>query len=478
MQDTRRYSRQNFGLTVLATSLGFVLVQLDVSIINVALARIGTELGTGIAGLQWIVDSYALAFASLLLSAGALGDQIGSRKGFLAGFALFVLTSAGCGLAPGTVTLIVARTIQGIGAASLVPCSLAILNQASGDSGELRVRAVSLWTAAGSVALAVGPVLGGLLVDTLGWRSIFLLNLPIGIAGIVLTLYFVEESPVSDHRLDLAGQILAILMLVGLVGATIHSESAGWLSPIVWIGFAVAVISSTAFLFVESRTAAPMLPLDFFRHPTFTAATLVGLLINFTFYGMIFIFGIYLQRIRGYSPIWSGIAFVPLPVVCFFANVMAGRATRKIDLRLLMVMGLSVDALGYLLLERIDSQTPYLWMLPGLVVTPLGVGLAVPAMTTLLLSVVPRARSGIASGVLNSVRQAGGALGVALFGLSLNVRGVAGAQAAFSVSAILLLLAAIVVAVVTVRGTQKSRSSIGRDVLPRVRGQEAGPYQR
>jgi MFS transporter, DHA2 family, methylenomycin A resistance protein len=438
--------RQKFALTVLATSLGFVLVQLDVSIINVALAKIGAEFETGIAGLQWIVDSYALAFAALLLSAGALGDQIGSRKGFLAGFALFVLASVGCGLSPGPITLIVARAIQGIGAALLVPCSLAILNQASGDNGELRVRAVSLWTAAGSVALAVGPVLGGLLVDTLGWRSIFLLNLPIGIAGILLTLYFVEESPVSGHRLDLAGQIFAILTLLGLVGATIHSESAGWLNPIVWVGFAVATISGVVFVLVESRAAVPMLPLDFFRDPTFNAATLVGLLVNFTLYGMIFILGLYLQRIRGYSPVWSGIAFVPFPVVLLFANVMAGRITRKLDLRLLMVIGLSVGALGYSLLERIDNQTPYLWMLPGLLVTPLGIGLAVPAMTSLLLSVVPRARSGVASGVLNSVRQAGGALGVALFGVLLNAKGVAGAQAALSVSAILLLLTAIIVA--------------------------------
>jgi MFS transporter, DHA2 family, methylenomycin A resistance protein len=458
MHGTWKYPKQKFALTILATSLGFALVQLDVSIVNVALAKIGVELGTGIAGLQWIVDSYALTFAALLLSAGALGDQIGSRKGFLAGFGLFVFASVWCGLSPESVTLLVARAIQGIGAAFLVPCSLAILNQVSGDNGQLRVRAVSFWTAAGSVALAVGPVLGGFLVDTLGWRSIFLLNLPIGVAGILLTLFFVEESPVSDHRLDPAGQILGILTLLCLVGATIHSESAGWFSPVIWIRFGVALISSVAFVFVESRTATPMLPLDFFRHPTFSVATLVGLLINFTFYGMIFIFGLYLQRVRGYSPILSGIAFVPLPVVLIFANFIAARISGKIDLRWSMVIGLSIGALGYSLLERIDERTPYLWMLPGLLVIALGVGLAVPPMTTLLLSVVPRDRSGVASGVLNSVRQAGGALGVALFGVLLNARGIAGAKAALLVSAVLLLAAAIMVAVVP-KGRRKLESN-------------------
>jgi DHA2 family methylenomycin A resistance protein-like MFS transporter len=400
----------------------------------------------GIAGLQWIVDSYALAFAALLLSAGALGDQIGGRKGFVAGFGLFILASAGCGFSPDPLTLIIARTIQGVGAALLVPCSLAILNQVSGDNPELRVRAVSLWTAAGSVALAVGPVLGGLLVDALGWRSIFLINLAIGIAGILLTRYFVPESTATGHRFDLAGQILAILMLLGLVGGVIHSESAGWFDPIVWTGFGLATLSGTAFVLVESRAAVPMLPLDFFRHPTFSAATFVGLLINFTFYGMIFVLGLYFQRIHGYSPIWSGIAFIPFSVALFFANVTAGRITKKVDPRVLMMIGLLVGALGYSLLEPIEDRTPYLLILPGLLVIPLGIGFASPAMTTLLLSVVPRPRSGVAYGVLNSVRQAGGALGVALFGALLNTKSVAGARISVSVSVIVLLLAAIVVA--------------------------------
>jgi DHA2 family methylenomycin A resistance protein-like MFS transporter len=391
----------NIGLTILATSLGFVLVQLDVSIVNIALAKIGADLGTAVAGLQWMVDSYALAFAALLLSAGAIGDQIGARKGFIVGFAAFVAASLGCSLAPGPIALIVARAFQGIGAALLVPCSLALLNQAAGNDTRLRARAVSLWTAAGSVALAVGPVLGGFLVDSLGWRSIFLINIPIGLAGIFLTQTFVQESPSRHHTFDPAGQLFAITALLGLVGAVICSEGSGF-TPIVWCALIIAFVSSAAFVSVESRVS---------------------------------------------SPVMSGLMFLPFPIVLLFSNLMAGRLARGTNLRPLMVIGLLVGAAGYWLFHSIDADASYLQMLPGFVVIPLGVGLAVPCMTTALLTTVPASRSGVASGVLNSVRQAGGALSVAVYGALLNEKNVAGAQLSFWISAVLLILAAFVAAI-------------------------------
>jgi len=454
MQDTRRDPRPRIGLTILATSLGFVLVQLDVSIVNIALAKIGANLGTPVSGLQWVVDSYALAFAALLLSAGALGDQIGARKGFVIGFATFVAASLGCGLAPGPTALIVARTLQGIGAALLVPCSLALLNQAAAGDAKLRSRAVSLWTAAGSVAMAVGPVLGGLLVDTFGWRSIFLINVPIGIVGVFLSQRFVKESVSRHHSFDPVGQILAITTLLGLVGAVISSEGSGF-TPIVGFLLLVAVISAVGFIFVESRVSAPMLPLDFFRQPTFTAVTLVGLLVNFTLYGVIFILSLYLQRIHGYSPVISGLAFLPFPMVLLISNLTAGWIAKVSDLRSPMVIGLLVGATGYWLLHAIDSNTPYPQMLWGLIVIPLGVGLAVPCMTTALLTTVPASRSGMAAGVLNSVRQAGGALGVAVFGALLNEKAIYGAQLSLSISTGLLILATVIAAV----GIRRPRSS-------------------
>lgn len=446
MHDTRKDLQPKIGMTILAASLGFVLVQLDVSIVNIALAKIGADLGTPVAGLQWVVDAYALAFAALLLSAGALGDQIGARKGFIIGFAAFVVASLGCGLAPGPIALIVARTTQGIGAALLVPCSLALLNQAAAGDARLRARAVSLWTAAGSVAMAVGPVLGGLLVDTLGWRSIFLINIPIGIVGIFLTQLFVQESATRHHTFDPAGQFLAIVALLGLVGAVISSEGTGF-SPTVCSALIIAIISGAGFVLVESRASRPMLPLDFFRQPTFTAATLVGLAVNFTLYGVIFVLGLYLQRIRGYSPVITGLAFLPFPIALLFSNLSAGSLSKRFNLRSLMVTGLLIGAAGYWLLRSLDTGTPYLWMLLGFIVIPLGVGLAVPSMTTALLTTVPASRSGVASGVLNSVRQSGGALGVAVYGALLNEKGIAGVQLSFSISALLLTVAAIVAAV-------------------------------
>jgi len=434
------------GLTVFATSLGFVLVQLDVSIVNIALAKIGADLGTTVAGLQWVVDSYALAFAALLLSAGALGDQTGARKGFIVGFAAFVAASLGCGLAPGPIALIVARACQGIGAALLVPCSLALLNQAAGNDTRLRARAVSLWTASGSVALAVGPVLGGFLVASLGWRSIFLINIPIGLAGIYLTQAFVKESASRHYTFDPVGQMLAIIALLGLVGAVISSEGSGF-TPTVWCALIISFISGAGFVLIESRVSSPMLPLDFFRQPTFAAATLIGLAVNFTLYGAIFILGLYLQRIREYSPVISGLMFLPFPIVLLISNLFAGWIARGTNLRSLMVLGLSVGSAGYWLLHSIDADTSYLQMLPGFVVIPLGIGLAVPCMTTALLTTVPASRSGMASGVLNSVRQAGGALGVAVYGALLNEKDVAGVQLSFWISAALLILAAVVAAV-------------------------------
>lgn len=440
-------SRQALSITIVATSLGFAVVQLDVSIVNVALARIGADLRTGVAGLQWVVDAYTLTFASLLLFAGALADRIGAHKAFMGGFALFVAASLACGLASVPAALIAARAIQGIGAAFLVPCSLALLSHACRDDEALRARAIGLWTAAGSVALATGPVLGGFLVHALSWRSIFFVNLPIGAIGIWLTLRFVEESATHrGGRFDLAGQIFAIIALSSLTAATIEASSVGWTAPLILLGFGVSVLCGVAFVLVEARISTPMLPLDFFRNPTFSTATLVGVAINLTLYGVIFVFSLYLQRVRHFSPIEFGVAFLPFALVLLVANLAAGWLGGKIGPRPPMVVGLLIATVGYWLLHGLDPATHYVAMLPGLLVIPLGIGLAVPAMTTALLSTVPRPRSGIASGVLNTVRQAGGAIGVALFG-SFMVRDAAhGVQLAFIVSAVVAAAAAILAA--------------------------------
>lgn len=408
--------RGTLAITTVTTSLGFLLVQLDVSIVNVALASIATGIHAGVTGLQWIVDSYALTFASLLLSAGALGDRIGARRAFVIGLALFGAASLGCALAANAAMLVAARALQGVGASTLVPCSLALLNHACRDDATARARAVSLWTAAGSIGLAIGPVLGGVLVTAFGWRSIFLVNLPIGAVGFWLARRFVDEAPTHAGGTDFAGQGLAILTLFSLTGAVIEAGPLGWNSPPVIAAITFAAAGFCGFVYVEYRSAAPMLPLGFFRDRTFSAATLVGFLLNLTLYGAIFVLGLYFQQIGHWSPLRSGIALVPLAVGFFLANVAAGRLAAIASPRAIMTGGLVAAALGIWLLRGINPAVPYGAILPGLILLGLGIGFAAPVMTSSLLATVPRPRAGVASGVLNSVRQAGGAIGVALFG--------------------------------------------------------------
>ena len=448
----RRAARLTLWPIIAATSFGFALVQLDVSIVNVALARISESLGGGVAGLQWIIDSYAIAFASLLLAAGALGDRLGARRAYIAGLTLFAIASVVCGVAPGTGMLIAARALQGVGAAFVVPCSLALLTHACGDDGAARARAISLWTAGGSVTLSTGPLLGGVLVDALGWRSIFLVNIPIGAAGIWWAWRTVAETPRRDGALDLPGQALALLTLLGLTGAIIEAGRLGMDAPLVIAGFAGALLCGAGFLLREARAVDPMVPLGFFRNPTFGAATLVGLVINLTLYGTIFLLGLYLQQILGYSPAIAGFAFLPLPVVLGMANVAAGTVGHRFGLRIPMTLGLMIAGIGYWLLARLNATTNYVSLLPGLVVLPLGVGLSVPLMTSALLATVPRTHSGVASGVLNTVRQAGGGIGVALFGAFMAGGGVAGIRSALILSATLLAGGA-VVALIGIRRT-------------------------
>lgn len=425
-------------LTTLATSLGFVLVQLDVSIVNVGLARIGAGLGVGMAGLEWVVDAYALAFASLMLSAGALGDRIGARRIFVFGFGLFIGASLVCGIAPGAATLIVARAVQGIGAAALVPSSLALLNQACRGDSKARAHAVGLWTAAGSVALAAGPVVGGLLIDGIGWRSIFLINVPIGLAGIWMSLRWVEETEPGAGAIDLPGQALGVISLCGVTGAVIEGGAMGWTRPLVVLLLVAGIIAGGAFLLVEGRAKAPMLPLAFFRLPNFSPATVVGLVINFTLYGAIFTLNLFLQRLAGYSPGASGLAFLPFPVSLLVANLCAGPLVARFGPRLPMAAGLAVASVGFALLSALDAKTPWLVMLPGLIMLPAGIGTAVPAMTTALLGSAPQSRSGVASGVLNTVRQAGGAIGVAVFGSLFSAAGASGMHRSFVLALVLL----------------------------------------
>lgn len=401
--------------TVIATGLGFAVVQLDVTIVNVALTKLGIALDSPLAGLQWVVDAYTLAFAVLLLSAGTLADRFGARRAYLIGFGIFGLASAACGEAGSVTQLIVARAIQGAGAALLVPPSLALLNHACADDRQLRARAIALWTAAGSGSIAVGPVVGGVLLESFGWRSIFLANLPLCALGFGLT-WRLPETLRTRRPLDLAGQVLAILALTSLCGATIEGGALGWSHPHVLGGFALAVACAVAFVVIEGRIAHPMLPLRFFRLPNFSQAVVLGVAVNLTYYGLVFVLSLYLQHVKHYSAFQAGLAFVPLTATSVVANLVSGWLNSRFGARLPMLFGSAIGAVGYFSLSRLDATSSFMSMLAPFLLIPGGAALVVPAMTATILASVEPTWSGTASAVLNAARQAAGAVGVAVFG--------------------------------------------------------------
>ncbi len=436
---------------IVTLSIGFVVTQLDVTIVNIALARIAADLHARVAGLQWIVDAYTLAFAVLMLSAGALGEQFGARRMYAGGMALFAGASLACGLAPGPATLVAARALQGVGAAAMLPNSLALLNRSCAHDPRLRARAVGLWTAAGAISIAAGPVVGGVLIAGLGWRSIFLVNLPLCAAGLLATLAWVPAAPGARRAagarargLDLPGQGLAVLALTAFTGAVIECRPLGLAHPLVVGSAAAALAAGVAFVVVESRAAAPMLPLALFRKRSFSAAVLFGICVNLSYYGMVFVLSLYLQQARGYSATGAGLAFLPLTGGFLVSNVLSGWVVARFGVRVPMIAGGATAALGYALLHHLDAATPLPVVLVAFVLIPSGMGLAVPAMTTAVLASVERQRAGIASAALNTARQAGGAIGVAAYGALASGAGaahiVAGMQTSSAISAGLLII--------------------------------------
>ncbi|MES2148919.1 MAG: MFS transporter [Pseudomonadota bacterium] len=435
---------------LLATSFAFIVVQLDVTIVNVALPQIGADLGAGMGPLQWVVDAYTLGFAVCLLAAGAVGDRFGPRRVFLAGFALFSAASIGCALAPNPMALDAARAVQGMGAALLVPSSLSILNFAyAGDSRQL-AKAIAWWTAAGAISIAAGPLVGGMLLSMAGWRSIFWANVPICIAGFLLTRAVVPRTKGDAARrpFDLAGQALAMIALCALIGAVIEAPSLGWTSHAILGAMVCALAAGAAFLVVERRTPSPMLPLWLFHNASFSAAVAFGVLVNFAYYGVIFTLSFYLQRARGFSAVETGLAFLPLTATFLFSNIASGWMSARTGLRAPMILGGLIGATGYILLGvlGVSRSAEFLDMLPGLALIPAGMGLAVPAMTTSILSSVATRQAGIASAVLNTARQVGGAMGVAVFGALVAAGGseqiITGLRMAMAISALMLVSAA------------------------------------
>ncbi|MGG1948608.1 MFS transporter [Trinickia sp. NRRL B-1857] len=427
---------------VLATvSAAFVVTQLDVTIVNIALPSIGAQLHAQVSVLQWIVDAYTLAFAVLMLSAGVLGDRFGARRLFAAGLALFAVASLGCGIAPNASALVAARAIQGISAAAMLPNSLALLNRASRHDPHLRARAVGLWTASGAISIAAGPVLGGILIANWGWRSIFLVNVPICLAGLVATYAWIPRRDDQAHMprtpvgIDLPGQSIAVIALTAFTGAVIEMRPLGPSHPLIVGALIASVLAALAFVAVEARSRAPMVPLSLLRDKTFSAAVAFGVCVNMAYYGTVFVLSLFLQRVRAETPLQAGLAFLPLTGGFLISNIASGWVVARYGPRRPMMIGALVGALGYALLHFTQANTPLLALLVPFLLIPAGMGLAVPAMTTAVLASVEHKRSGTASALLNTARQAGGAVGVAAFGALASGAGAASVVSGTRISA-------------------------------------------
>jgi len=398
-----------------ATVLGSALAAIDATVVGIALPAIGRDYGVGLSSLQWVVTAYTLSLAGLLLVAGDLGDRYGRRRIFLLGVAWFVVASVGCAAAPNGTLLIVARALQGVGAALLTPGSLAIL-EASFVPDD-RGRAIGAWSGLGGVATAVGPFLGGWLVEAWSWRLIFLINLPVAAAVIVVTWRHVPESrdPRPDGRIDLAGGPLVTVGLVGVTYGLIEGSAVGWSTPAVLGALVGGFAMLAAFVAWERRAPAPMLPLDLFTARQFTATNLVTFVVYAALGGTLFLLPVQLQQVCGYSPLQSGTALLPVTVIMLALSARSGRLAARIGPRLQMSVGPLVVGAGLALLARVDAAAGYLTeVLPAVAVFGLGLALTVSPLTATALAAVPQRHAGLASAVNNDVARVANLIAVAV----------------------------------------------------------------
>jgi len=399
--------------------LGFFVVALDAQIVNVALPSIGTELGTTLSGLQWIVTGYTLLFSALQLFGGTMSDRIGARRAYGVGMLIFVLGSAACAAAPTLAVLVAGRVMQGIGAAMITPTSLALIREAFHDAVQ-RGRAITYWALGGSVAAAAGPVLGGVLTQ-FGWRWIFLVNLPVGVLAFVV-LSRVATSARRPAPFDWTGQVSAVMALGSLTYGIIEGGSLGYSAPEVLVAFGLTVLGALVFLFAQARGRNPMMPLDLFRSSTVSTGLGIAFVSMAAFYGVVFVQSLYFQEQRGASALMTGLLFLPMTGLVALLNPLVARLMERLGKIITTIIGVLLMAVGLIALAFIPGQAPMIYT--ALLMIPVGLGgsFTVPPLTALILDQVPAERTGTASGVLNTARQMGGSLGIAVFGAVLAVQ--------------------------------------------------------
>ena len=402
--------------TLAAVAFGLFMIMLDNTVVNVALPSIASDLKISISELEWIVTGYALTFAALLITGGKLADMYGRRRIFVIGLAIFSLSSLACGLAPNAGFLIGARAVQGLGAALMNPATLSIITATFPP--RQRGQAIGIWAGVSAMALAIGPLVGGLIVDNFSWNWIFFINVPIGVLGIVVSQLVIKESRDTSHEqsIDLPGLLTSGLALFALSYALIEGNTKGWSSPEILGLFAAAAVLVVAFILLESRQRLPMLDLSLFRINSFVGANVVALLVSLGMFGVFFFISLYVQNILGYSPTKAGAIFLPMTILIILIAPVAGKLSDRLGGRWLIGGGMTLLGISLLLYQRITVTSGFWTLLPSLILGGIGMAMTMSPMTSVAMGSVPVDKAGVGSGVLNSFRQMGGALGIAIMG--------------------------------------------------------------
>jgi EmrB/QacA subfamily drug resistance transporter len=402
--------------TLVAVSFGLFMIMLDNTVVNVALPSIRKDLGISISGLEWVVNAYALTFGVLLLSGGKLADLLGRRRIFIAGLVIFTAASLWCGLAGSPGSLIAARTVQGVGAALMNPATLSIIMATF--PARQRGTAIGIWAGVSALALAIGPLVGGVLTERISWSWIFFVNVPVGVVAVLAARAFIDETKDTsrEQRLDLPGLVSSAVGLFALTYGLIETNTHPWGSTRVLSLLALAVVSLTVFVLLELRQRIPMLDLSLFRNPTFAGANTVMALVGLAMFGIFFYNSLFLQNILGYSATQTGATFLPMTVLIMLVAPVAGRFSDRIGPRWLMGAGLTLLTGSLLLFGTLDARSSFWNILPGLLVGGLGMAITMAPTTAAAMGSVPVDKAGVGSAVINSMRQVGGSLGIAIMG--------------------------------------------------------------
>jgi EmrB/QacA subfamily drug resistance transporter len=409
--------------TLIAVSVATFMLLLDITVVNTALPSIQKDLSASFTDLQWVIDAYTLTLAAVVLTAGSIADRIGRRAVFAGGLAIFSAASFAAGVAPDAIFLNVARAIQGIGGAAMFAVSLALVAQEF-TAGKERATAMGIYGATIGIAVAVGPLVGGAITTALGWRWVFFLNVPIGIAALVVTFARLRESR-NPHatRVDWLGLVTLSTGLFLLVLALLRGNDNGWSSAPILALFVAAAVMLASFVAVEQRVAEPMLPLGLFRRPAFTGVQLAAFAVSVSLFALFLYLTLYLQNYLGYSPLQAGLRYLPITLVPFFVAPVAVALMGRLQARVMMAIGLAGVGGGLLLMTGLSPTSGWTALLPGFIVAGVGVGLLNPVIADVAVSVVPKERSGMAAGINDTFRQVGVAVGVAAWGAIFLGRG-------------------------------------------------------